>query len=129
MASIVLLEDDASLRDTLRLHLSSAGYSVRVAADATEGIRAIMEAVPDLILLDISLPYMGGFELLEVLQRDETTQGVPVILLTGLRDDESYMKGMQLGATSYLTKPVSREDLLEAIAAALRGANKKKANT
>lgn len=129
MASIVLLEDDASLRDTLRLHLSSAGYSVRVAADATEGIRAIMEAVPDLILLDISLPYMGGFELLEVLQRDETTQGVPVILLTGLRDDESYMKGMRLGATSYLTKPVSREDLLEAIAAALRGANKKKANT
>ena len=52
-----------------------------------------------------------------------------MILLTGLRDDESYMKGMRLGATSYLTKPVSREDLLEAIAAALRGANKKKANT
>jgi DNA-binding response OmpR family regulator len=129
MASIVILEDDTALSETLRLHLSSEGYSVRVAADATEGIRAIMAEVPDLILSDISLPYMGGFELLEVLQRDETTQSVPVILLTGLRDDESYMKGMQLGASSYLTKPVSREDLLEAIAAALRTANKKKPKT
>jgi DNA-binding response OmpR family regulator len=126
MASIVILEDDASLRDTLRLHLSSAGYAVTVAADATEGIRAIMAGIPDLILSDITLPYMGGFELLEVLQRDETTKDVPVILLTGLRDDESYMKGMQLGATSYLTKPVAREELLEAIAAALRSAGKKK---
>jgi DNA-binding response OmpR family regulator len=126
MASIVLLEDDASLRETLRLHLSSAGYAVRAAADATEGIRAIMDEVPDLILSDISLPYMEGFELLEVLQRDETTKDVPVILLTGRKDDESYMKGIQLGASSYLTKPVAREELLEAIAAALRTANKKK---
>jgi DNA-binding response OmpR family regulator len=126
MASIVILEDDASLRDTLRLHLTSAGYTVRAAADATEGIRAIMDEVPDLILSDITLPYMGGFELLEVLQRDDTTKDVPVILLTGRKDDESYMKGIQLGASSYLTKPVAREELLEAIAAALRTAGKKK---
>ncbi len=129
MASIVILEDDAALRDTLRLHLASEGYTVRTAADATEGIRAIMSEIPDLILSDITLPYMGGFELLEVLQRDETTKDVPVILLTGRKDDESYMTGMQLGAASYLTKPVAREELLEAIAAALRGANKKRAKT
>ena len=124
MASIVLIEDDASLRETLKMHLSSEGYAVRAAADAAEGIRAILEEVPDLILTDISLPYMDGLELLDVLRRDETTSQVPVILLTGRVDDDNYLKGMQLGAAYYLTKPVSREELLKTIRAALRGANK-----
>ncbi len=125
MASILVIEDDSSLRDTLRIHLSSAGYSVRVAADATEAIRSILSGVPDLILSDISLPYMDGFELLEVLRRDESTRSVPVILLTGLVDDDSYVRGIKLGATAYLTKPVLRDELLKSISAALRGAGKK----
>jgi DNA-binding response OmpR family regulator len=125
MASILVIEDDSSLRDTLRIHLSAAGYSVRVAADATEAIRAILAGVPDLILSDVSLPYMDGFELLEVLRRDESTRSVPVILLTGLVDDDNYVRGLQLGATAYLTKPVLREELLKAIAAGLRSAVKK----
>ena len=105
--------------------MSSAGYAVRVAADATEAIRAILTGVPDLILSDISLPYMDGFELLEVLRRDESTRSVPVILLTGLVDDDSYLRGIKLGATAYLTKPVLRDELLKTIAAGLRGAAKK----
>ncbi len=125
MASILVIEDDPSLRDTLRIHLSSAGYSVRVAADATEAIRAILTGVPDLVLSDVSLPYMDGFELLEVLRRDETTRSIPVILLTGLVDDDSYLRGIKLGATAYLTKPVLRDELLKTIAGALRGAGKK----
>ena len=127
MASILVIEDDSSLRDTLRIHLTSSGYSVRVAADATEAIRAILTAVPDLILSDITLPYMDGFELLEVLRRDESTRSTPVILLTGLVDDDSYVRGLQLGATAYLTKPVLRDELLKAINAALRGKNQKPA--
>lgn len=125
MASILIIEDDPSLRDTLRIHLTSAGYSVQVAADATEAIRAILTGVPDLILSDVSLPYMDGFELLEVLRRDESTRSVPVILLTGLVDDESYVRGLKLGASAYLTKPVLRADLLREISAALRNATKK----
>jgi len=125
MASILVIEDDSSLRDTLRIHLSSAGYSVRVAADATEAIRAILDSIPDLIMSDVSLPYMDGFELLDVLRRDESTRSVPVILLTGLVDDDSYVKGIKLGATAYLTKPVLRDELLKAISAALRTAGRK----
>jgi DNA-binding response OmpR family regulator len=125
MASILVIEDDSSLRDTLRIHLSSAGYSVRVAADATEAIRAILASVPDLILSDVTLPYMDGFELLEVLRRDESTRSTPVILLTGLVDDDNYVKGIRLGATAYLTKPVLRDELLKTISGALRGAAKK----
>ena len=125
MASILIIEDDPSLRDTLRIHLTSAGYTVRVAADATEAIRAILTDVPELILSDVSLPYMDGFELLEVLRRDESTRSVPVILLTGMVDDESYIRGLKLGASAYLTKPVLRDDLLKEISAALRNATKK----
>jgi DNA-binding response OmpR family regulator len=125
MASILVIEDDSSLRDTLRIHLSSAGYSVRVAADATEAIRAILAGVPDLILSDVTLPYMDGFELLEVLRRDESTRSTPVILLTGLVDDDNYVKGIRLGATAYLTKPVLRDELLKTISGALRGAARK----
>ena len=99
---------------------------MRVAADAAEGIRAILAALPDLILSDISLPYMDGLELLDVLRRDETTHAIPVILLTGRVDDENYLRGMQLGAAAYLTKPVKREELLKAIAGALRTVNKGK---
>lgn len=128
MASILVIEDDSSLRDTLRIHLSSAGYSVRVAADATEAIRSILTGVPDLILSDVTLPYMDGFELLEVLRRDETTRSTPVILLTGLVDDDNYVRGIRLGATGYLTKPVLRDELLKAISGALRGAAKKTEN-
>ena len=125
MASILVIEDDSSLRDTLRIHLSAAGYSVHVAADATEAIRAILTGVPDLILSDVSLPYMDGFELLEVLRRDESTRSIPVILLTGLVDDDNYVKGIRLGATAYLTKPVLRDELLKAISGALRTTGKK----
>lgn len=125
VASILVIEDDPSLRDTLRIHLSAAGYSVHVAADATEAIRAILTGVPDLILSDINLPYMDGFELLEVLRRDESTRSIPVILLTGLVDDDNYVKGIRLGATAYLTKPVLRDELLKAISGALRTTGKK----
>ena len=128
MASILVIEDDSSLRDTLRIHLSSAGYSVRIAADATEAIRSILTGVPDLILSDVTLPYMDGFELLEVLRRDETTRSTPVILLTGLVDDDNYVRGIRLGATAYLTKPVLRDELLKTISGALRGAAKKTEN-
>ena len=125
MANILVIEDDSSLRDTLRIHLSSAGYSVRVAADAAEAIRTILNGTPDLILSDVSLPYMDGFELLDVLRRDDSTRSIPVILLTGLVDDDNYVKGIRLGATAYLTKPVLRDELLKTIAGALRSAGKK----
>jgi DNA-binding response OmpR family regulator len=124
MASILVIEDDSSLRDTLRIHLTSAGYAVRTAAEATEAIKAILSTVPDLILSDVSLPYMDGFELLEVLRRDETTRTVPVVLLTGLVDDDSYVKGIKLGAAAYLTKPVLRDELLKTISTALKSAAK-----
>jgi two-component system sensor histidine kinase/response regulator len=125
MASIVLIDDDSELQNLLRLHLTAVGYSVRIAANAKEGIRAIRSKLPDLILTDISMPDMDGFELLKTLRHDETTSGIPVIFLTGTVDHESHMRGMKMGATAYLEKPIQRHDLLKSVSAALQGAGKK----
>jgi DNA-binding response OmpR family regulator len=119
MGKLLVIEDDFSLRDLLRVHLSALGHHVRVAADAAEAIRTILVQTPDLILLDINMPYLNGFELLEALRGDELTQAVPVIVLTARSDDESYARARQLGATHYITKPVQLDDLISAIDSAL----------
>jgi DNA-binding response OmpR family regulator len=119
MGKLLVIEDDFSLRDLLRVHLSALGHHVRVAADAAEAIRTILVQTPDLILLDINMPYLNGFELLEALRGDELTQAVPVIVLTARSDDESYARARQLGATYYITKPVQLDDLISAIDSAL----------
>jgi len=124
-ASIVVIDDDAELQNLLRLHLMAVGYSVRIAGSAKEGMRAIQSNVPDLILTDIAMPDMDGYELLKTLQRDDATRAIPVILLTGTVDDDSRLHGMQLGAAAYLEKPVTRCDLLKSVSTALQVAGKK----
>lgn len=124
-ASIVVIDDDAELQNLLRLHLMAVGYSVRIAGSAKEGMRAIQSNVPDLILTDIAMPDMDGYELLKTLQRDDATRAIPVILLTGTVDDDSRLHGMQLGAAAYLEKPVTRRDLLKSVSTALQVAGKK----
>lgn len=124
-ASIVVIDDDAELQNLLRLHLMAVGYSVRIAGSAKEGMRAIQSNVPDLILTDIAMPDMDGYELLRTLQRDDATRAIPVILLTGTVDDDSRLHGMQLGAAAYLEKPVTRRDLLKSVSTALQAAGKK----
>ena len=103
----------------------AVGYSVRIAGSAKEGMRAIQSNVPDLILTDIAMPDMDGYELLRTLQRDDATRAIPVILLTGTVDDDSRLHGMQLGAAAYLEKPVTRRDLLKSVSTALQAAGKK----
>jgi DNA-binding response OmpR family regulator len=124
MPSIVLIDDDAELQNLLKLHLTAVGYSVRIAASAKEGMSAIHSKHPDLILTDISMPDMDGFELLKTLQHDEATSGIPVIFLTGTVDHESHVRGMKMGATAYLEKPIQRRDLLQSVSAALQGVGK-----
>jgi DNA-binding response OmpR family regulator len=115
MGKLLVIEDDFSLRDLLRVHLGALGHHVRVAADAAEAIHTIFDQMPDLVLLDINMPYLNGFELLEALRGDELTQAVPVIVLTARSDDDSYARAMHLGAKRYITKPVQLDELISAI--------------
>ena len=115
MAKIVVIEDDLTFLDLLRVHLAGAGHEVLTAEDAVLGLRAIIASAPDLILLDLAVPYLDGFEMIEALRTDPATRNIPVIVLTGRGDDETYSRARELGAAQLLTKPVARDLLMKAI--------------
>jgi len=120
LAKLLLIEDDVSMLDLLRVHLKAAGHAVRAVSDAADGIRAILAEAPELILSDIAMPYLDGMELLRALRSDPITRRIPVIFLTGRNDDDTLVKARQLGVDDFLTKPIQVEDLLSAIDKALK---------
>ncbi len=121
MADILVIENDATFLDLLRVHLTSAGHEVRTAQDAAAGLRAVIDSRPDAIILDLLLPYMHGIEILEALRGDSATASIAVIVLTGATDDNLYARAQKLGAADYLTKPVQRDTLLASIDRVLGG--------
>ncbi len=117
---ILIIDDDTGFRDLLRIHLSAAGYQVRVAEDGVTGGRALLEPPPpDLIVSDVNMPFLDGFELLSLMRSDASTASIPVILLSGRSDGDTMAKAVELGAADFLTKPVTRDQLLESVEACL----------
>ena len=113
-ARILVVEDDASLRDLLRLHLSAAGYEVQVAEDGLAAGYLVLKAPPDLIITDVNMPNMDGFEFVAALKADKSLPPIPVIFLTSLEDGDQ--RGRELGAVGYVTKPVRADRLLALVA-------------
>jgi len=126
-ARILIIDDDVGFRDLLRLHLSAMGYRVRIAEDGVDGGRALLADAPDLIISDVNMPFLDGFELLALLRADESTAAIPVILLSGRSDGDSMAKAVDLGAADFLTKPVTRDQLLESVEACLERAKARNA--
>ena len=120
MARILVIEDDTTFLGLLRAHLSGVGHTVETAEDAALGLRAIVADPPDLVILDLTVPYLDGFELLEAVRSDSMTRTLPVVVITGRTDDESYMKATKIGVNGYLTKPVERGELIKAIQEGLK---------
>lgn len=115
MITILLIEDHAPLLGNLREILALEGYHVLAAADGCAGLRLAGESRPDLIVCDIMLPGMDGFEILARIRADAATRAVPFIFLTAKGEPRDIRAGMNLGADDYLPKPVSRADLLSSI--------------
>jgi DNA-binding response OmpR family regulator len=115
MKRIAVIDDDANMRDLLRIHLSAVGLVVEVYADASTGIRSILHNPPDLLVLDLLLPDLGGLEVLQALKGDPATKGLQVIVLTSRTDIDTFVQAKQLGADAFLTKPIRREELMECI--------------
>ena len=113
-ATILIVDDDASIRDLLRMHLSAAGYEVQVAPDAIAAGYIVLRSPPDLIISDINMPHMDGFEFVAALKADTTLPRIPVIFLSSY--DEGDDRGKALGAVGYLTKPVRADRLLQMVA-------------
>jgi DNA-binding response OmpR family regulator len=113
-ARILVVDDDESIRELLRMHLTSAGYEVEVAADAIVAGYKVLKAPPDLIITDVNLPHMDGFEFVAALKADTALPRIPVIFLTSMEDGDS--RGRELGAVGYVTKPVRSDRLLSLVA-------------
>jgi CheY-like chemotaxis protein len=113
-ARILVVDDDESLRELLRMHLSSAGYEVSTAPDAIAAGYSVLRNPPDLILSDVNMPHMDGFEFVAALKSDKTIPDIPVIFLTSV--EEGDHRGKELGAVAYLMKPVRADRLLELVA-------------
>jgi CheY-like chemotaxis protein len=109
---ILVVEDDESMRELLRLHLSSAGYAVEIAEDAIAAGYAVLKAAPDLIVCDVAMPHMDGFELVAALRADKALPKVPVIFLTSDADEG---RARELAPSEFLMKPVRLEALLAAV--------------
>ena len=115
MTTILLIEDNLSMRRNLAQILSIEGYRVLTAADGTAGMMALRESRPDLVLCDIMMPGMGGYEVLAQVRADATLVSLPFIFLTAKGEMPDLRFGMSLGADDYLAKPVASTDLLEAV--------------
>jgi DNA-binding response OmpR family regulator len=115
-AKILVVDDDPCLRDLLKLHLSSAGHHVRVAEDALVAGRMLIQSSPELLIVDVEMPYMNGLELVATMVADQTIPWIPVIFLTGKEGLEDRAEA--LGA-AYLKKPCKTDDLLRLVDAQL----------
>ena len=119
---ILCIEDDRETAALIAEELVDRGYDVSVAHEGREGLAAILRTMPDLVLSDISMPAMSGFELLESLVAlAPRFSKVPFVFLTALTDRDNELKGRQLGADDYVTKPIDFEVLATIIAARLAG--------
>ena len=112
-ATVLVIDDDEIVRLLVRLHLANAGYAVAVAEDAVEGGHLIVKEQPDLVVCDVDMPYMNGYEFVEALKADPLTRQIPVIFLT-VRDDVPD-HARRLGAAAYLRKPLTADRLLQAV--------------
>ena len=118
--SILVVDDDPVILEYVRLHLSTADFDVRVAPSVAAAIAAISDRLPDLIMSDISMPQLDGFDFLGMLRADPRTEKIPFIFLTQHTDIEVMRKGMQMGANDFLSKPIRRTELLNAISGRLK---------
>lgn len=121
-AKILTVEDDAAVREVLGMTLRRGGFEVLEAEDAEQARGLILNDAPDLILLDWMLPGMSGIEFARSLKRDSQQRAMPIIMLTARGEEEDRVRGLDVGADDYITKPFSPRELLARIKAVLRRA-------
>ena len=112
MALILVVDDEPTLQELLEDTLVLGGHEVRIAGCGGEALTAAASEPPDLVILDVMMPGMSGFQVLETLRAAPTTHGLPVIMLTARADDTSTWQGWRAGADIYLPKPFDPADLL-----------------
>ncbi len=127
ITKVLLIEDEPLMRENLETILDLEGFKVLAAGDGTTGLELARKELPHLVLCDITMPGLDGYQILAALRADPTTATIPFLFLTAKSRKPDIRVGMNLGADDYLTKPISVPDLLGAIQARLRRAQEQQA--
>lgn len=121
--TVLIVDDEPLVRQTMELELKRAGYEVMIAADGKEALLAIQKKVPDLIISDIMMPTLDGYAFCRKVKDNPRTRTVPFLFLSAKSSREDRIKGYLLGAHRYITKPTSKQDLLRAVDVRLKDAS------
>ena len=108
---IVLAEDDHQIASLVKFKLEKDGYTVHLGENGRVALDLINQTVPDMVILDVMMPVMDGFDVLRTLKSSDDTSSIPVIMLTAREMEEDVLKGFDLGAVDYMTKPFSPSEL------------------
>lgn len=114
--SVLVIDDEPFIVETVRFALEKAGYACLVAFDGEEALRIVRERNPGLILLDIMLPKLNGFQICRLLKFDERYRHIPIVMLTARAQERDRLLGTETGADAYVTKPFELPELLRVIA-------------
>jgi two-component system alkaline phosphatase synthesis response regulator PhoP len=117
---VLVVEDEADVAEMIRYNLGKEGYDVRLSGNGTDALRQAKEARPDVILLDIMVPQLNGWEICRRLKQDRDTQAIPVIMVTGRVEEGDKVLGFEMGADDYVTKPFSPRELVARVRAVSR---------
>jgi len=109
---ILAADDEPHILRLIQINLERNGYQVELANDGKQALERVAANLPDLIVLDVMMPYMDGFEVLKTLKRDQNTRSIPVIMLTAKASDQDVFMGWSSGVECYLTKPFNPHELV-----------------
>ncbi|MCB0826421.1 MAG: response regulator [Armatimonadetes bacterium] len=118
---ILVCDDERHIVRLIQVNLERQGYTVVTAYDGKEGLEKVKAEKPDMLVLDVMMPYMDGFEVLKALRRDPDTEGLPVIMLTAKAQDKDVFEGYSYGADMYLTKPFNPMELISFVKRIVQG--------
>ena len=109
---ILVVEDEPDFLELLRLRFKEEGFAIATATNGLDAVKKARSLQPDLILLDVMLPELDGFAVCEILKKDSATASIPIVMVTGLCGQLSRCAGIESGATDFVTKPTTPEDIV-----------------
>jgi len=124
VARVLIIEDSADISELIKHYLDRAGYNTVVHGSGRDGLVAARQSPPDLVILDVMLPGMDGMQVCQALRAEPTTSTLPILMLTARGEEADRVRGLELGADDYVTKPFSPKELVARVGALLRRADR-----
>jgi DNA-binding response OmpR family regulator len=124
MTRILIVEDDRDIADLIGRYLQKAGFTTELVSSGRDALRAIAERPPELLILDLMLPHVGGLEICRAVRSSDKAAAMPIIMLTARADESERIAGLEMGADDYIAKPFSPNELVARVRALLRRAHR-----